>query len=249
MREQEEGKRPPQSPAPCAESTSHSTTLHPGPAPLHPGPAPLHPGPAPPPPPHFRVPQVGQLCGRTPSVSDPQPLPRSGLGGDGAISPCGTSSPAPPAGGQLGQFTSSFSFIRLSLTSEPGADRAPPSPPQPAPPEQPVVTAVTDKPASGRGDPTVTPEPKDPQWDSDCCSLSDSASASSLTSGYESAAPLAAGEPWDALLRGYEGVLQECLNSSRRNAQVSRPNAQVRPALTGHMVRVRLCCTEGPVFC
>ncbi|KAG5831294.1 hypothetical protein ANANG_G00302260 [Anguilla anguilla] len=155
------------------------------------------------------------------------------------VSPCGADSLAPSAGDQ---FTSSFSFIRLSLTSEPTTDCTPPSPstlgsppgdlgPGSALPEQ-SVTAVTDKPPDpaggqwvsreGRGDPAVTPELKDLLPDSDSCSLSvdssDSASASSVTSGYESATPC--GDGWDALLKRYEGILQDCLHSNRRNAQI-----------------------------
>ncbi|XP_064174218.1 disrupted in schizophrenia 1 protein [Anguilla rostrata] len=168
-----------------------------------------------------------------------RPLPHSSLRCSRGVSPCGADSLAPSAGDQ---FTSSFSFIRLSLTSEPTTDCSPPSPstlgsppgdlgPGSALPEQ-SVTAVTDKPADpaggqwvsreGRGDPAVTPELKDLLPDSDSCSLSvdssDSASASSVTSGYESATPC--GDGWDALLKRYEGILQDCLHSNRRNAQI-----------------------------
>ncbi|XP_035256540.1 disrupted in schizophrenia 1 protein isoform X2 [Anguilla anguilla] len=168
-----------------------------------------------------------------------RPLPHSSLRCSRGVSPCGADSLAPSAGDQ---FTSSFSFIRLSLTSEPTTDCTPPSPstlgsppgdlgPGSALPEQ-SVTAVTDKPADpaggqwvsreGRGDPAGTPELKDLLPDSDSCSLSvdssDSASASSVTSGYESATPC--GDGWDALLKRYEGILQDCLHSNRRNAQI-----------------------------
>ncbi|XP_041921464.1 disrupted in schizophrenia 1 protein isoform X2 [Alosa sapidissima] len=73
--------------------------------------------------------------------------------------------------------------------------------------------------------------------DSDCCSLdaeatsslsmdsSDAASASSLTSltsmtsGYESTTP-SSDQTWDTLLKKYDGVLQECLQSTRTNTKV-----------------------------
>ncbi|KAL2082864.1 hypothetical protein ACEWY4_020637 [Coilia grayii] len=71
--------------------------------------------------------------------------------------------------------------------------------------------------------------------DSDCCSLdteatsslsidsSDTASASSLTSttsGYESTTPQASDQSWDALMKKYEGALQERLQSTRANTKI-----------------------------
>ncbi|KAJ8248387.1 hypothetical protein GJAV_G00241490 [Gymnothorax javanicus] len=214
----------------------------------------------------------------------------SSLGSSGAVSPCKTDSLAPSTSAGE-QFTSSFSFIRLSLTSEPRSDCnlqsrllstppksgsapvspkisvsppphcaplsphlsapptpycAPPSPKILAPPQPPPpvagpallehsVTLVTDKPldrASGRWvsrgcDPVVTPELKDLlPLDSDSLDSSDSASACSASSGYESAAPCVlpsatpSGDAWDGLLKWYERVLQDCLHSNRRNAQI-----------------------------
>ncbi|XP_062375448.1 disrupted in schizophrenia 1 protein isoform X2 [Sardina pilchardus] len=78
---------------------------------------------------------------------------------------------------------------------------------------------------------------RDSPPDSDCCSLdaeltsslsmdsSDAASASSLTSmtsmtsGYESTTP-SSDQTWDGLLKKYDGVLQECLQSTRTNTKI-----------------------------
>lgn len=49
----------------------------------------------------------------------------------------------------------------------------------------------------------------------------DTASASSVTSGYESATP-ASEQGWDNLLKKYEGVLQDCLQSNRTHTKVRR---------------------------
>ena len=51
----------------------------------------------------------------------------------------------------------------------------------------------------------------------------DSDTASSVTSGYESATPASSSSSnhgWDTLVRKYEGVLRECLQSNRANAKV-----------------------------
>ncbi|XP_030628127.1 disrupted in schizophrenia 1 protein [Chanos chanos] len=48
---------------------------------------------------------------------------------------------------------------------------------------------------------------------------SDTASASSATSGYESATP-SSDHAWDGLLKKYEGVLQNCLQSNRTNTKI-----------------------------
>lgn len=48
---------------------------------------------------------------------------------------------------------------------------------------------------------------------------SDNASASSVTSGYESATP-ASDQGWDGLLKKYEGVLQDCLLNNRTHTKV-----------------------------
>lgn len=50
---------------------------------------------------------------------------------------------------------------------------------------------------------------------------SDNASASSVTSGYESATP-ASDLGWDSLVKKYEGVLQDCLQNNRIHAKVGR---------------------------
>ncbi|KAJ8361425.1 hypothetical protein SKAU_G00179500 [Synaphobranchus kaupii] len=239
LRLQDEDRRSPVYPTICAVSPSHS--------------APLEPGLASDPPPSSCVSHGGQRRpSHTPSVSNPapldRPLPHSSLRPD---SPRGTDSLPPPA---RDQFTSSFSFIRLSLTSDPRTDRTPPPSPGPgaARTDQPV-TAVTDKPLDPAGErwvsressgghtaghTAVTPELKDLLPDLDSCSLSldssDSASASSVTSGYESATPCGGGsatpcgggsatpcgDTWGALLRRYEGILQDCLHSNRTNAQI-----------------------------
>lgn len=48
---------------------------------------------------------------------------------------------------------------------------------------------------------------------------SDNASASSVTSGYESATP-ASDHGWDSLVKKYEGVLQDCLQNNRTHTKV-----------------------------
>lgn len=48
---------------------------------------------------------------------------------------------------------------------------------------------------------------------------SDTASASSVTSGYESATP-ASDQGWDNLVKKYEGVLQDCLQNNRTHTKV-----------------------------
>ncbi|XP_056291112.1 disrupted in schizophrenia 1 protein isoform X2 [Pseudoliparis swirei] len=48
---------------------------------------------------------------------------------------------------------------------------------------------------------------------------SDTASASSITSGYESATP-ASDQGWDNLVKKYEGVLQDCLQSNRTHTKI-----------------------------
>lgn len=82
---------------------------------------------------------------------------------------------------------------------------------------------------------TTSTDTRESPPDSDCCSLdaeatsslsmdsSDAASASSLTSmtsGYESTTP-SSDHTWDNLLKKYEGVLQECLQSTRTNTKVN----------------------------
>ncbi|KAG7462840.1 hypothetical protein MATL_G00188910 [Megalops atlanticus] len=169
-------------------------------------------------------------------------------------------------------FTSSFSFIRLSLSSSHRADAtandsAPHSSGQSgsssstqmglgsALSDQSVcspVTVVADKapepflrrelgrdPVAAQwdsqeveGDPAVTSaDQKDCLTDLDSCSLdteatsclsvdsSDTASGSSVTSGYESATPCS-DHGWDAIVKKYEGVLQDCLQNSRTNAKI-----------------------------
>ncbi|KAK2824080.1 hypothetical protein Q5P01_021255 [Channa striata] len=48
---------------------------------------------------------------------------------------------------------------------------------------------------------------------------SDTASASSVTSGYESATPTS-DQGWDSLVKKYEGVLQDCLQSNRTHTKI-----------------------------
>uniref|UniRef100_A0A3Q3W531 DISC1 scaffold protein n=1 Tax=Mola mola TaxID=94237 RepID=A0A3Q3W531_MOLML len=48
---------------------------------------------------------------------------------------------------------------------------------------------------------------------------SDNASASSVTSGYESATP-ASDHGWDSLVKKYEGVLQDCLQNNRTHTKI-----------------------------
>uniref|UniRef100_A0AAY4E9A3 Disrupted in schizophrenia 1 protein n=1 Tax=Denticeps clupeoides TaxID=299321 RepID=A0AAY4E9A3_9TELE len=60
--------------------------------------------------------------------------------------------------------------------------------------------------------------------DSDSCSLdteatSDTASASSITSGYESATP-SCDQSWEVVMKKYEGVLQDRLQSNRTNTKI-----------------------------
>ncbi|KAI1894640.1 hypothetical protein AGOR_G00117840 [Albula goreensis] len=193
-------------------------------------------------------------CQRTPSTPHKQtstpshldlPSLQSSLGCDQPSRACGADSSGSTV---RDQFTSSFSFIRLSLSSDNTTDSIinQPSPcalsqaatfPHPQSGTGPALsdksaTVVTSKsldPAGvqwgsreGDSDPMVTSELKDLLPDSDSCSLSldssDSASASSLTSGYESITPC--GDGWDTLLKRYEGILQDCLHSNRTNAQI-----------------------------
>lgn len=55
---------------------------------------------------------------------------------------------------------------------------------------------------------------------------SDNASASSVTSGYESATP-ASDQGWDSLVKKYEGVLQDCLQNNRTHAKVGTSDCLV----------------------
>lgn len=49
---------------------------------------------------------------------------------------------------------------------------------------------------------------------------SDTASASSVTSGYESATPASTEQGWEHLVKKYDGVLQECLQNNRTHTKI-----------------------------
>lgn len=149
-----------------------------------------------------------------------------------------------------GTFSSSFSFIQQSLNSSQTTQTAPPQEPEPIipprgahPPECPVQlppSATSGGPTDGedlpscrrfwlscpwdrRGDPPDPPDcdPVDIEVISSLSVDSDNASASSVTSGYESATPTW-DQGWDSLLRGYEGVLQDCLQNNRTYTKVGQ---------------------------
>lgn len=144
-------------------------------------------------------------------------------------------------------FNSSFSFIQQSLNSCRTAE-TPPSP-EPEPLNQlnkatnspqskrPVQLLSSTEPADSEDLPPgrrfwqrcpwdvreVPPEP-----DGDCVDIeitsslsvdSDNASASSVTSGYDSATP-ASEQGWDSLVKKYEVVLQDCLQNNRTYTKV-----------------------------
>ncbi|KAF7219674.1 disrupted in schizophrenia 1 protein isoform X2 [Nothobranchius furzeri] len=62
-------------------------------------------------------------------------------------------------------------------------------------------------------------QPPDVEVTSSLSVDSDTASASSVTSGYESATP-ASEQGWDTLVKKYEGVLQDCLQSNRTYTKI-----------------------------
>lgn len=138
-----------------------------------------------------------------------------------------SSSPSPDS------FNSSFSFIQQSLSCNQITEPEPPSPeakPATSPTERcfpnhsaPVqllpscarVQQVQKEESSPGGRHLLDCEPRSPDVEVD----SDTASASSVTSGYESATP-ASEQGWDGLVKKYEGVLQECLHNNRTYAKV-----------------------------
>lgn len=67
---------------------------------------------------------------------------------------------------------------------------------------------------------------------------SDNASASSVTSGYESATP-ASDLGWDSLVKKYEGVLQDCLQNNRIHAKVGRRGCLVWDMRRGDAVPIK----------
>ncbi|XP_056147828.1 disrupted in schizophrenia 1 protein isoform X2 [Lampris incognitus] len=174
-------------------------------------------------------------------------------------------------------FSSSFSFIRQSLSSNQRSDSSTDMPiPEQDSQDQSSLKHLTSQPVCSSGpEPPgsfyplakvlsvtqmnpVTPSPKllipvqpqpspasqaqkdelvvgervwhEPRWGGrevtsdlpDCDALSvdsDTASASSVTSGYESGTP-ASDQGWDNLLKRYEGILQDCLQNNRTNAKI-----------------------------
>lgn len=78
-----------------------------------------------------------------------------------------------------------------------------------------------------RGDPPDPPDPDtvDIEVISSFSVDSDNASASSVTSGYESATP-ASEQGWDHLVKKYEGVLQDCLQNNRTYTKVGAPTCR-----------------------
>uniref|UniRef100_A0A673CKM0 DISC1 scaffold protein n=1 Tax=Sphaeramia orbicularis TaxID=375764 RepID=A0A673CKM0_9TELE len=148
-------------------------------------------------------------------------------------------SPAPQSADPGAAFSSSFSFIRQSLIGIQTAATETPS--------QATKTPHTTPSAAKSPAPTQTPpwsireEPlpggrfwRECLWGGatlpDCDSRSedaeltsslsvDSDSASSVTSGYESATP-ASDHGWENLLKKYDGVLQDCLHNNRTHTKI-----------------------------
>lgn len=166
--------------------------------------------------------------------------------------PSGPAGPAVVQSSAKETFSSSFSFIQQSLNSS----ETPPSPePEPmihkkgansAKSECPVLlppsaswggpTEGEDLPScrrcpwDGRGDPPDPPDcdTVDMELFSSFSVDSDNASASSVTSGYESATPTSE-QGWDHLVRRYEGVLQECLQNNRTYSKVGTTTLILTP--------------------
>uniref|UniRef100_A0A3Q1EXU0 DISC1 scaffold protein n=1 Tax=Acanthochromis polyacanthus TaxID=80966 RepID=A0A3Q1EXU0_9TELE len=129
-------------------------------------------------------------------------------------------------------FNSSFSFIQQSLSSSQrtGTITTPAREPEPLNPSTPVQTLSVSSPGShaereelslgGRfWLPHCDSRPLDIEVTSSLSVDSDTASASSVTSGYESATP-ASEHGWDNLVKKYEGVLQDCLQNNRTHTKI-----------------------------
>lgn len=190
----------------------------------------------------------GLRCGswKRLSCSEPPPPP-DGWASPGQASANGLRL-GPVAGGHSATtetFNSSFSFIQQSLNSCRTA--ATPASPEPEPLTQlnkapqskrPVHLLSFADPADGEDLPSGESFWQKCPWDGrgvppgpadcDCVDIevtsslsvdSDNASASSVTSGYESATP-ASDQGWDSLMKKYEVVLQDCLQNNRTYTKV-----------------------------
>lgn len=195
----------------------------------------------------------GLPCGSWKALSCSGSRPRPPL--DGWLShghACGNELRLSPAGPSTEEtFNSSFSFIQQSLSSSRTAGTPVSQQPEPlnqwnkapsSPQSKRPVQLPSDREElpsgerfwDGRGGP---PDPAD----CECVDIeitsslsveSDNASASSVTSGYESATP-ASEQGWDSLLKKYEVVLQDCLHNNRTYTKVGmseRLDSQSRSA-------------------
>ncbi|XP_014852609.1 PREDICTED: disrupted in schizophrenia 1 protein isoform X1 [Poecilia mexicana] len=143
-------------------------------------------------------------------------------------------------------FSSSFSFIQQSLNSNQRTDSARPSQ-EPEPTNQPanlekkreeIITKSSqvhkeersyggrcwrDCLWTGKEEMSHLPNSESQSLDIEVTSSlsvdSDTASASSVTSGYESATP-ASEQGWDSLVKTYDGVLQDCLQNNRTYTKI-----------------------------
>lgn len=177
----------------------------------------------------------------------PLPPGRSRLGGDQAAMSASAVQCSPTE-----TFSSSFSFIQQSLSSSQTAG----TPLSPHPEPKTAANAARSEcpvqlpPAAASGDPADSEDlpscgrfwQRGP-WDRrgeppDCDAVdieivsslsvdSDNASASSVTSGYESATA-ASDQGWDNLLKKQEGVLQDCLQKNRTYTKVGTPPQTVK---------------------
>lgn len=165
---------------------------------------------------------------------DTRPLPPLGGASHGQAS-ASELRPSPVAAAQPSAketFSSSFSFIQQCLTSGESPASQEPEPPNPQP-KRPVQLLPSGDPADGEDLPSgerfwqrVPPDPPDcDSVDIEVTSSlsvdSDNASASSVTSGYDSATP-ASDQGRDSLVKKYEVVLQDCLQNNRTYTKVGR---------------------------
>lgn len=173
-------------------------------------------------------------------------------------------------------FNSSFSFIQQSLNSSQTAESTPSQQPEPInqstnapqtkPPLQSLPSNIARSHAHGEElslgrtfwreclfDSKEVP-PDLPECDSQDIEItsslsvdSDNASASSVTSGYESTTP-ASDQGWDNLVKKYEDVLQDCLQNNRTYTKVgmigSRGANEIQSFNQSHRYEVRIRLTK-----
>uniref|UniRef100_A0A3P8UB55 DISC1 scaffold protein n=1 Tax=Amphiprion percula TaxID=161767 RepID=A0A3P8UB55_AMPPE len=118
-------------------------------------------------------------------------------------------------------FNSSFSFIQQSLSSSQRTDAITTPTREPGPLNPSSSHAEREELSLGGRFwlPDCDSRPVDIEVTSSLSVDSDTASASSVTSGYESATP-ASEHGWDNLVKKYEGVLQDCLQNNRTHTKI-----------------------------